>query len=70
VGLRRCNLSLPITDEFLQAVIVERDWPLVFPLTEADLEVERLDAADSKLVTWRDWSQFSSRWRHAKLSQQ
>ena len=53
--LRQFNLSLLITDEFMQAVIDERDWPLAFPLTQAELEAEGLDPADSRQVIWRDW---------------
>ena len=53
--LRQFNLSLLITDEFMQAVIDERDWPLAFPLTQAELEAEGLDPADSGQVIWRDW---------------
>jgi hypothetical protein len=43
---------------------------LSFPLTQAELEVEGLDSANSKQVIWCDWSQFSVRWRHGRLSQQ
>jgi ribonucleoside-diphosphate reductase alpha chain len=53
--LRQFNLSLLITDEFMQAVIDERDWPLAFPLTQAELEADGLDPADSGQVIWRDW---------------
>jgi len=53
--LRQFNLSLLITDEFMQAVIDERDWPLAFPLTQAELETEGLDPGDSGQVIWRDW---------------
>jgi ribonucleoside-diphosphate reductase alpha chain len=53
--LRQFNLSLLITDEFMQAVIDESDWPLAFPLTQAELEAEGLDPGDSRQVIWRDW---------------
>jgi len=53
--LRQFNLSLLITDQFMQAVIDERDWPLAFPLTQAELEAEGLDPGDSGQVIWRDW---------------
>ncbi|UCH40504.1 MAG: ribonucleoside-diphosphate reductase, partial [Gammaproteobacteria bacterium] len=39
--LRQFNQSLLITDDFMQAVIDERDWPLAFPLTQQELEAER-----------------------------
>jgi ribonucleoside-diphosphate reductase alpha chain len=51
--LRQFNLSLLITDGFMEAVGKDADWPLVFPITlkeEADL-----DLADAKQVVWRDW---------------
>jgi ribonucleoside-diphosphate reductase alpha chain len=53
--LRQFNLSLLITDEFMQAVADGSDWPLAFPLTQAELEAESLDPADSRRVIWRDW---------------
>jgi len=53
--LRQFNLSLLITDEFMQAVIDERDWPLAFPLTQVELEAEGLDPTDSGQIIWRDW---------------
>lgn len=51
--LRQFNLSLLITDEFMQAVESDADWPLIFPLhlkEEADLDVE-----DPEQVIWREW---------------
>ena len=36
--LRQFNLSLLITDEFMQAVINEEDWKLAFPITQKELE--------------------------------
>ncbi|MCK2185144.1 LAGLIDADG family homing endonuclease [Halomonas getboli] len=48
--LRQFNLSLLITDEFVEAVRTDADWPLAFPLHPA----EKDDVDDSELV-YRDW---------------
>lgn len=53
--LRQFNLSLLITDEFIQAVRDEKDWPLAFPLTAKEAEEEALDLDDPAVVVWRDW---------------
>jgi len=53
--LRQFNQSLLITDEFMQAVIEARDWPLAFPLTQAEQDAEALDLDDSEKIVWRDW---------------
>ena len=53
--LRQFNQSLLITDEFMQAVIDERDWPLAFPLTRTELEELGLDPTNPEQVVWRDW---------------
>ncbi|WP_111643114.1 LAGLIDADG family homing endonuclease [Marinimicrobium alkaliphilum] len=51
--LRQFNLSLLITDEFIQAVKADATWGLSFPLTERDQAREQLDLADVDQVTWR-----------------
>ncbi|HET9679718.1 MAG TPA: adenosylcobalamin-dependent ribonucleoside-diphosphate reductase [Gammaproteobacteria bacterium] len=53
--LRQFNLSLLITDEFMQAVINEADWPLAFPVNEKEVETDKLDLADTSQVIWREW---------------
>ncbi|MCQ4259620.1 adenosylcobalamin-dependent ribonucleoside-diphosphate reductase [Stutzerimonas stutzeri] len=51
--LRQFNLSLLITDEFMQAVDQDADWPLIFPLHLK--EKAELDLDDSEQVVWREW---------------
>ena len=53
--LRQFNLSLLITKEFMEAVIGDTDWPLSFPLTEAELETDELDLNDPEQILWRDF---------------
>lgn len=54
-SLRQFNLSLLITDEFVQAVIKDADWPLVFPVTEHEAASDQLDLTDSNTIVWRPW---------------
>jgi len=51
--LRQFNLSLLITDGFMDAVNGDKDWPLVFPLAEK--EAGDLDLKDAGQVVWREW---------------
>jgi len=55
--LRQFNLSLLITEDFMQAVEKDGDWPLAFPISEAELETENitLEDSDNEKVLWRDW---------------
>jgi len=53
--LRQFNLSLLVTDEFMQAVINEDDWKLAFPVTPKEVDVDGLDIADKSQFVWRDW---------------
>jgi len=53
--LRQFNLSLLITDEFIQAVREERDWKLAFPISSREFESERPDLNDSSKYLWREW---------------
>jgi ribonucleoside-diphosphate reductase alpha chain len=53
--LRQFNLSLLVTDEFMQAVINEADWQLAFPVTQKEVEDEDLDIADGSQFVWREW---------------
>ena len=55
--LRQFNLSLLITDEFIQAVNADTAWSLSFPMTERDFakyfsaDISLLD--DKEQITWR-----------------
>ena len=51
--LRQFNLSLLITDEFMQAVEADGEWPLIFPVHAK--EAGELDLADAEHVLWREW---------------
>jgi len=58
--LRQFNLSLLVTDEFMQAVINEEDWQLAFPITRKELDQDELDIADSSQFVWREWPEVGS----------
>ena len=51
--LRQFNLSLLITDGFMDAVNNDLDWPLVFPVN--DKEAGDIDLANAEQVVWREW---------------
>ena len=51
--LRQFNLSLLVTDEFMQAVRADREWQLAFPVTAA--EVAGQDTSDPRRYVWREW---------------
>ena len=51
--LRQFNLSLLITDAFVQAVQNDQDWELVFPLRES--EAREVDLNNAAQVVWREW---------------
>ena len=51
--LRQFNLSLLITDEFMEAVRNDHPWPLVFPILEK--ESDTVDLEDPEQVVWREW---------------
>ena len=53
--LRQFNLSLMITDEFMQAVEAEGDWVLAFPLDPLEAEEDDVDLTDGQSIVWRDW---------------
>ena len=53
--LRQFNLSLLITDEFMQAVINDDDWNLAFPVTQKEVEQDGHDISDESQFVWREW---------------
>jgi ribonucleoside-diphosphate reductase alpha chain len=53
--LRQFNLSLLITDEFMDAVRQDTDWKLAFPLTAKEVERDGIDLTNEDDVIWRDW---------------
>ena len=53
--LRQFNLSLLVTDEFMQAVIHEEGWKLAFPITHKEVEDDGHDLSDDTQFVWRNW---------------
>ena len=52
--LRQFNLSLLITAEFMQAVKTDQAWALSFPVTEKEVNTDKLDLQDRQQIIWRD----------------
>ncbi len=52
--LRNFNLSLLITDEFMDAVKSNKDWHLAFPIPEKEMQDDGLDVDSSDEIIWRD----------------
>ena len=53
--LRQFNLSLLITEEFMQAVESDSEWKLAFPLGIDEAEADKIDVNDAEQVIWREW---------------
>jgi len=51
--LRQFNLSLLITDEFIQAVKDDADWKLAYPILEKEQGEQDVNNPDE--VIWREW---------------
>jgi ribonucleoside-diphosphate reductase alpha chain len=52
--LRQFNLSLLITNEFMQAVKNDTDWKLAFPLTQKEVEDDEVNLKADDII-WREW---------------
>jgi len=53
--LRQFNLSLLITEDFIQAVKADEQWQLAFPIREKELENDDIKLDDPDQIVWRDW---------------
>lgn len=53
--LRQFNLSLLITEDFMQAVSNDLDWQLAFPVSQKEVVQDGLDVSDQSQFVWRDW---------------
>ncbi len=55
--LRQFNLSLLISESFMEAVKSDHNWDLAFPITEKERDEDGIDLSDPQQVIWRDWPQ-------------
>jgi ribonucleoside-diphosphate reductase alpha chain len=53
--LRQFNLSLLITDEFMNAVKNDKPWQLAFPISQQEAAEDKIDLTDPEKVVWREW---------------
>src|SRR5687767_10485873 len=53
--LRQFNLSLLVTDEFMQAVKKDQDWQLAFPVRQKEVDETVENFADRRKYVWREW---------------
>lgn len=53
--LRQFNLSLLITEDFIQAVKADEQWQLAFPIRDKELEEGGISLDDPDQIVWRDW---------------
>ena len=55
--LRQFNLSLLITDEFIESVKHDREWKLAFPLPTREYDAATMNLANPAEFVWREWPQ-------------
>ena len=53
--LRQFNLSLLITEDFIQAVKADEPWQLAFPIRQKELDDGEIDLDNPDQIVWRDW---------------
>jgi ribonucleoside-diphosphate reductase alpha chain len=53
--LRQFNLSLLISEKFMQAVENDDLWQLIFPVHEKEMTEHKLDLDDADTYIWSDW---------------
>ena len=53
--LRQFNLSLLISEEFINCVVKDEEWPLVFPIKSNSPDANKLDLNDTNKVLWREF---------------
>jgi len=53
--LRQFNLSLLITEDFIKSVKEDADWKLSFPVTQEEVEEDKLDIADTSKFVYREF---------------
>ncbi len=55
--LRQFNLSLLVTEEFMHAVTHDEEWPLSFPISEAEYRADSRELEDDGDIIWRHFPQ-------------
>ncbi|MCK5921086.1 MAG: ribonucleoside-diphosphate reductase, partial [Methylococcales bacterium] len=53
--LRQFNLSLLVTEDFIQAVKADEQWQLAFPIRQKELDDGEIDLDNPDQIVWRDW---------------
>lgn len=53
--LRQFNLSLLITEDFIQAVKADEQWQLAFPIRQKELDDGDIKLDNPDQIVWRDW---------------